>query len=502
MARLGRLRYRSRKGSVSGDANLFLGTGGATDDGFTYRARTTGAATIQLDYSVNSDLSSATRTAGVSVVEADDFTGGEAISGLDPDTTYYLAPVVDGVRQISAPYYQTKTFPTEGVDADVAIVVSSCQKRSTDAVTGCWIPAAAENADLHLQLGDFVYGDFNTLATLRPAYRDEYTGDQQTYITNIIPRAQTCDDHDSGANNADGDTTGIDLTRQVWREYVPSYALWDSANHIGYSFTIANCEFFVVDTRAQREGSRPRYPDTGIDTFVTTVSGTTTDTVFFPADAPGSLTGNYAIIHDGVGGDRYYRRVVSMGGVAGARTGTLDRSVPGLTDGWEIACKRASMLDMDVLTNGQVDRLCDGINNSTARWKFFCTSVIWNRRFVSTSGLDDCWARWDAEHFEREYIRQRITASNVIVLSGDRHFSGIDDGTLADDGPDWPEMTSSAFHRLPLEPVCEWSEGAYDTTPSYGVIEVDGTNHTVTLTVKDNAGNVASGVTPLVIEAA
>lgn len=487
--------------AVSGAAMThYLGTGGTTDDRFVVAARADQEATVQFDVGENSDLSDASRTSGVTALEANDFTAHATVTGRSPNTTYFIAPVINGVRQGSAPWPMTRTFPTEGVDASLKIVVSSCQKRATDAVTGCWIPAAAENALLHLQLGDFVYGDFNTLGTLRPAYQAEYTGLQQQYITNLITRAQTKDDHDSGANNGHGESTGVNLTRQVWREYVPSYPLWDPAHHIGYSFRIANCEFFVPDTREQRAASRPRYPD-GVGNEVLAQSGTTETVVKFPSSPSGPSGGGlgyYIRLHNGAGGPVYNRRIVNWVGLT-TREATLDRPVPGLTAGWSFSCKFSSMLDKDVLPNGQVERLCSGIETSTARWKFFATSVIWNRHFVSTSGLDDCWARWDPEWYEREYIRERLAPiPNIIVLSGDRHFGGITDGLAAPEGPDWPEMTASAFHRVPLTPVAIWSHGAYSTTPSYGLIEIDGVAHTCTLTVKTDTGAVAmSGGQPI-----
>jgi hypothetical protein len=314
-----------------------------------------------------------------------------------------------------------------------------------------------------------------------------------------MARAQTKDDHDSAGNNSDGGTSGIELTRQVWREYVPSYPLWDSAHHIGYSFKLANCEFFVPDTREQRESSRPRYPDTGAGTYADAQSGTDTDTVVLPSDAASGAgyPGYYLMAHDGVGGSTYVRRVTSY--VGATRTATLDRAITGMTSGWKVALKRASMLDKDNLgATGQIERLCNGIINSTARWKFFCSSIVWNAR-VSGSSISDTWYGWDTERFERTYIVQRLQdagVQNLIILSGDRHFAGIDDGTTLGE---WPEMTSSAFHRVALDPIMLWSNGTFKGQ-NYGVIEVDGTAHTVTLSVKNNAGTAASGITPFVVD--
>jgi hypothetical protein len=48
--------------------------------------------------------------------------------------------------------------------------------------------------------------------------------------------------------------------------------------------------------------------------------------------------------------------------------------------------------------------------------------------------------------------------------------------------------------------VCTWSEGTYSAGSSYGLVEVDGGTHTVTLTIKNASGTTVVG--PLVVAAA
>lgn len=477
-------------GGGGGSLSLFMGTFAPTDEGFVYRAKTNQEALLQLDVSPNSDLSGSTRSTGVTTSAADDFTGGETITGKSADTLYYVAPVVDGVRQGSAPWPKTRTAPAEGVDAPFRFIVASCQKH-VDAVTGCWNAAVARVVHFLIHLGDFVYGDHNTLATCRQGYVDEYGQANQQLITNAYARFQETDDHDSAGNNADSSTTGIAFTRQAWKEYVGSPPLWDGANHIGYSAVYANTDHFFLDTRTQRESSLIRWP-VGVGNYADAQSGTDEDTVVVTgvSGVDGSFTGRYLKLHDGIGGQVFSRRVVSSSG-SSTRTCTLDRPVTGLTTGWKVAVKRASMLDKGNLVNGQVERLCGGIETSPQRWHFIHTSVIWNRRFSSASGLNDCWADWDPEHFEREYIRQRLAGiPNIWMVSGDRHFCGLDSGALAPDGPDFPEATSSAFHRVPLDAVCEWDNGVLDNEPGFVEFEVETSPHQVTASIYDADGNL------------
>jgi hypothetical protein len=143
-----------------------------------------------------------------------------------------------------------------------------------------------------------------------------------------------------------------------------------------------------------------------------------------------------------------------------------------------------------------VDWLIDNVNSSTARWKVIVSSVPWNATVTGGAGGADCWGDWDAEQFERSYLAQQVTAANVIVLSGDRHWGAIDDGTNSG----WPEITAGPLNQVDRSPVeGTWTHGSDVSGHKFGLLTIDGTAHTATLAVFDADGTQTASVTPLVV---
>ena len=108
----------------------------------------------------------------------------------------------------------------------------------------------------------------------------------------------------------------------------------------------------------------------------------------------------------------------------------------------------------------------------------------------------DTWRVWDSNQFELGYLRDKITANNVIVLSGDLHVSGIDDGTNGH----WPEFCSSPLNRTDGGVNGTWSEGTDSSGHKYGLVEFNATQ--AVLTCKDADGTTTSSVSALTVSAA
>lgn len=455
-----------------------------TDAGATYRARADSACTLQIERSTASNLAGSTTSAGVAVISGDDFTGGEAITGLSANTVYYYSILVDGVRAHSAPYPSFTTFPAEGVDATVTIAFGSCQTSGTE--TQIFAAVAAAAPDLVLHLGDFGYADATTLATQRSSYQAQYVDDYLAQIVRQFPQDHTWSDHDYGGNNSDSTLSGKANSLQAFKEYRPHYPLANAANGVWHSGRLANVEVFVLDTRYQRK-SGPRFPSSA--SVLTADTGSTGSTLVIPASASPSAfdnayNGYYVKFGDGV-----VERVLDY--VAATRTLTLSRSVPSLSAGVSTFHLRfKSLLDGLFLASNQVDWLVDGLNASTARWKVIVSAEAWNPSYISNS---DAWGGYDVDQMESLYLRQHITATYVFVFSGDRHRSAIDDGTNAY----WPEITASPFNQSPATLGGTWTQGIYGAGHSFGLATF--TASSATLAVKDATGGSASGVTPLTI---
>ena len=156
-----------------------------------------------------------------------------------------------------------------------------------------------------------------------------------------------------------------------------------------------------------------------------------------------------------------------------------------------------SMLDGDNLgTAGQLEWLKQGLQQSTAQWKFIISPVIFNQ----TAKLDDGWAAFAREHDDIVKFARDNQITGIIVLSGDLHAGGIDDGTHSG----FPEMVNNGPNGggcLSGNPG-QWSAGMYASESGpcngYGVVHVLTNPPRVELQVKDDAGRTrASLIVPL-----
>lgn len=473
---------------VAGNVSHFTGIGATTHNSTKYKARVDKVgATLQIEYSTASDLSGSTTSTGVSIANSNDRIGEEEITGLSANTKYYYSLVVDGERKHSSPFPFFKTFPTAGADADVKILFGSCMDSPTE---GTIFPAmGAEEPHLLIHLGDLHYTDNTGLTQQITGYRSVFASDFLTDVIQKMAWVHTWDDHDYADNNSSGDEPGKANSLATWKQYICSHDLENATNGLWRSFTVGNAEIFLLDTRYQREGSLARFPASSTNTADTGSSGTSL--VLRAADSPSGVDDNYNSWYVEVEG--VVRRVTDY--VASTRTCTLSASVPGLDDSSTYYLRRASILDMDGIADDQVDWLIDAVNSSTRRWKIIATSVVWNKTMTGTTGSDS-WGSWDTDQIERKYLLQEITADNVVVISADRHGAGIDDGSSSD----WPEASASPFNRPDIGIGGTWSQGTDNTGHKYGVLEIDGTNHTLTLTCKDADGTTTASITPLEVE--
>ena len=475
-----------------------MGIGGVTASSAWYRARAQGEATVSIEYSTSSDLSGGARTPGVAVTADTDFTGGEEITGLLPNTRYYYCIRIDGARVQTAPFAEFRTFPVEGVDAEVVIAAGSCQLSPTEPIIFASIAAEAPAVFIHA--GDLHYGDITTIVGQRAHYQAQYASDFLTQIVRRLPRAHIWSDHDYGGNNEDGGMRGKANSLQAFKEYIPTYPLVNPASGVWQSFRIANGEVFMLDTRYNRQASGPRYPEPPASTLVVQNGSSGTEVVVLDGiNGPHRHFANaYVGFYVQIDNFTYVRRVLSSiyDPTSDTHRLTLDSAVPGLRSG-ETTChlRRKSMLDQDLLgADGQTEWLINGLNRSTAKWKVVVTDVVWNTTCV---GGGDVWSDWDTDRMEQRYIIERVKAPNVLVISGDRHRSAIDDGTNSV----WPEMSASPLNQSAASMTGKWTNGVTTAgTHYYGVLTLGSTY--ATMTIKNADGTTASSVKPLPILAA
>lgn len=139
-----------------------------------------------------------------------------------------------------------------------------------------------------------------------------------------------------------------------------------------------------------------------------------------------------------------------------------------------------SMLDGDEITDDQKDWLKDGLDDSTATWKFIVSSVTGNP--TARPRATDAWKSFSTEREELQDYIEDNNITGVIMLTGDLHTGGaIDDGTY--NAFDLPEMcvphTNLAVGNT--RNLGTWSEGVTSGAKGFGLVTV--TSSSVTLEV-------------------
>jgi len=130
-----------------------------------------------------------------------------------------------------------------------------------------------------------------------------------------------------------------------------------------------------------------------------------------------------------------------------------------------------SMLDGDEIANDQKDWLKDGLNNSTATWKFIVSSVTMNptARPVST----DHWRVYSTERDELKDFIVDNDIEGVLLLTGDLHTGGaVDDGTNSAWGVPELCVPHTNLARGNTANLGTWSEGVTSGAKGYGLVTV------------------------------
>lgn len=146
-----------------------------------------------------------------------------------------------------------------------------------------------------------------------------------------------------------------------------------------------------------------------------------------------------------------------------------------------------SMLDGDLITDDQKDWLKNGLDNSTAKWKFILSSVTFNEDARPNS--IDLWHSFSTEADELKDYLVDNSIDDVIVLSADIHTGGgIDDGSNSLIGcPEatCPHTNLSGGNR---NQKGTWTEGVTNGARGYILVTVSST--AVTIQVKGQNGSV------------
>jgi alkaline phosphatase D len=254
---------------AQGGATLTHGAviGGVTSASAIVFVRTDRSALVQARYAPAPDMQSAQITEPHATGGASDFTAQIPISGLSPNTFYYVEILVDGVvaENSSARF---KSFPAPDTDSRVSFAIlndfgsygGTAQQPPLDDPTNTFRMVDARNPDFVFIGGDFDHRNPKTLSEKRQMFKDLYStsnplAKMPDFAPHILRRyaiAHQWDDHDYHDNDSDRTAFSRAEAAQAYREYVPSYPMKDTGA-IYQSFQYGMVDFFILDSRYYRD---------------------------------------------------------------------------------------------------------------------------------------------------------------------------------------------------------------------------------------------------------
>lgn len=384
--------------------------GAVTDQSARVLVRLDAVGTIQIEFTdVEGDFSAPiTSTLGASEAVRDFFVIVD-VDGLSPNTKYFYRTLVDGVPAGEVQSFHT--FPADGeVLSEWTFAFGACQNAGGDPVAfggEIWARVLEARPRFFLHLGDYGYPDttdtaadplntFNTdYARVQESYRWKYREDYpMEALFEIAPLDYVYDDHDYANNNTDGTAPAKENSIRGYTEMFPHYPLATDPN-----------------------------PEALYHSF------TFGNAEFFVVDTRTLRDPNV-------------------------------NAFPNIAD-WladpETFLQYAPQATHRILGEEQMQWLIDGVSNSTATWKFICSSVPFNPgaraalelalllqndpRFdplETPSGIlrpaeiaiefSDAWGGFPASVSTLIGRLADNAVENVIWLSGDSHTAAIDDG--------------------------------------------------------------------------
>lgn len=213
---------------------------------------------VRLQYRQAGQLDVRDSTAWYDLVDVHDFTTAITLPALDPQSIYEYRVEFEGGS--TTPWYSFKTFPESGVPEKFDFIFSACFR-----VKNQPHPIFDHIKDMApvfvALLGDNMYadydGDVNAGAdeTRILAFRTKYDRNLEEHfqtLSSSIPIMAIWDDHDYGRDNSDGTYPYKEEAKQVFKETFPPYPYETEEGGLYYRFSVADVDFFVLDTRWYR----------------------------------------------------------------------------------------------------------------------------------------------------------------------------------------------------------------------------------------------------------
>jgi alkaline phosphatase D len=415
--------------------------GGVTNQNAVFVLRTNESTHVQVELSTSPNfINSILSTTFVTGEDADNFAKVKT-DGLQANIKYYYRALINSEPVIENFERSFRTFTEPGAESIFSFQFGSGQQHGSDPnsnVGNIFPIMAIEQPAFMIHQGDWGYPDTTDSESGSPGlyFSLDYLNVAESYrarydnsfpmidLLRIAPVAYIYDDHDMIDDNSDSTfpQQGIQNSIRGYMNMFPGYPLADSTKGIWHNFAYGNVEVFMVDNRSQRSPNIAAFNLSNPDSFV-----------FDPP--PGH-----------------------------------------------------SILGID-----QMNWLLQELENSTAFWKFISTGTPFNPALylaielaILTQGridsvripgggyitpaevaleLADKWVGFPEDIAKIiKYIRVN-NIENVIILSGDTHTAGIDDGKNSI----FPELMDSGLDRtngqqLPLFEIFGvkiWNRGGH-----------------------------------------
>ncbi len=166
------------------------------------------------------------------------------IEGLQPRTRYTLTlrDAGDTIRARGS----LRTAPAPGAPARVRLVLGSCASSTDHPI---WDRIFSQEPAALVLLGDTPYIDTVKPAALRAAHRRFLQMPSLARLVRTIPLWSTWDDHDYGADNADGSLLGKEDSRRAYMASRPQWQYGEDEHGIYTRVRFGPVEVFLLDLR-------------------------------------------------------------------------------------------------------------------------------------------------------------------------------------------------------------------------------------------------------------
>lgn len=386
--------------------------------------RTDTTANIFIELDTDSSFTNPVQTEAVATVAERHFFAICSISGLLPNTRYYYRTYLDDVAQDEVRSFLT--FIEPGTETTFSFSFGSGQQALHDSFSmkGHIFPVMAEEEpQFFLQIGDWSYPDMTYEKTSPPddfyfalnydrvlssyefKYDPNFPLDELLSVTAVD---YVFDDHDMVSDNSDRTFPGIANALRGYDEAFPHYPLANEENGIWHKFSCGEADFFMLDTRTQRDPN---------EATLDSLPDGTLQYVFKPdhllLSSDTTISGELQIdwlLRELQESTATWKFLVSTVAFNPAERSTTELA---------LLLQGTALDPLEVPGQGPMSTAEIAIA-FTDRWGGFPATIQKILRYVSDQGIE-----------------------NVIVLSGDSHNTAIDDGTNSF----FPELMGGGLDR-------------------------------------------------------